>query len=87
MGTCTFWAELSWCATEHVEHLDDLLLRRTRLGILCERGAIPLLPRIRSLTEPYLSWSGERWAQEERRYADLWARCYGLPQDTGRKDT
>jgi len=86
-GTCTFWAELSWCATEHVEHLDDLLLRRTRLGILCERGAIPLLPRIRALTEPYLSWGGDRWAQEERRYLDLWARCYGLPQDQGRKGT
>lgn len=86
-GTHTLWGELCWCATEHVEHLDDLLLRRSRLGILCDRGAIPLLPRIRSLTAPYLSWNDSRWEQEERRYTELWSRCYSLPQARGHQGT
>ena len=42
-GTRIWWAELRWIAQhEAVHHLDDLLLRRTRLGlVLCPTAAKP----------------------------------------------
>ncbi|WP_296449269.1 glycerol-3-phosphate dehydrogenase/oxidase, partial [Rhodoferax sp. UBA5149] len=49
-GTNTLWLELVIAAKhEDVVHLDDLLLRRTRLGILLPRGGLDHLARIRSL--------------------------------------
>src|SRR3546814_8393861 len=40
-------AELRWSlAHEAVVHLDDLLLRRTRIGLVSEQGGAALLPRI-----------------------------------------
>ncbi|MDE3073298.1 MAG: glycerol-3-phosphate dehydrogenase/oxidase [Pseudomonadota bacterium] len=76
----TLWAELALAAgQELVLHLDDLLLRRTRLGLLLAGGAAAELPRIRQLCQPRLGWSDERWQQEEDRYLALWRRCYSLP--------
>lgn len=38
-GTRTLWAEVTWAAQqEKMVHLDDLLLRRTRLGLMLPRG-------------------------------------------------
>jgi glycerol-3-phosphate dehydrogenase len=80
-GTDTLWAELAWAAqSELVLHLDDLLLRRTRLGLLLAAGAQAELPRIRALCQPLLGWSDARWEQEERDYLALWRSCYSLPQ-------
>lgn len=80
-GTPTLWAELRWAAArEDVVHLDDLLLRRVRLGVLVEQGALPLLERIRPLVQPALRWDDGRWSQEVERYADLWRRCYAPPR-------
>jgi glycerol-3-phosphate dehydrogenase len=71
------WAELRWAAREEgVEHLDDLLLRRVRLGLLLPRGAADLLGRIRSIVQPELEWSDERWQQEETAYLQTWQRYY-----------
>ena len=43
------WAELRWAARhEAVIHLDDLLLRRLRLGLTCKNGGQELLPHILS---------------------------------------
>jgi glycerol-3-phosphate dehydrogenase len=71
------WAELRWAAREEgVEHLDDLLLRRVRLGPLLPRGAGNLLGRIRSIVQPELGWSDERWQQEEATYLQTWQRYY-----------
>ncbi len=71
------WAELRWAAREEgVEHLDDLLLRRVRLGLLLPRGASDLLGRIRSVVQPELEWSNERWQQEEAAYLQTWQRYY-----------
>jgi len=71
------WAELRWAAREEgVEHLDDLLLRRVRLGLLLPRGAGDLLGRIRSIVQPELGWSDERWQQEEAAYLQTWQRYY-----------
>jgi glycerol-3-phosphate dehydrogenase len=63
-----------------VLHLDDLLLRRTRLGLLLAEGGRAELPRIRALCQPRLGWSDARWQQEEGDYLALWQRCYSLPE-------
>jgi len=69
------WAELRWAAREEgVEHLDDLLLRRVRLGLLLPKGAADLLGRVRSIVQPELGWSDERWQQEEAAYLQIWQR-------------
>jgi len=82
-GTQTLWIELALAARhEAVEHLDDLLLRRTRLGLLLPHGALGLLPRIRPLCAPHLGWSGARWDEEAARYRDLVATHYQLPGAT-----
>ena len=71
------WAELRWAAREEgVEHLDDLLLRRVRLGLLLLRGGRDLLGRVRSIVQPELEWSDERWQQEEMAYLQTWQRYY-----------
>ncbi|MBE2202695.1 MAG: glycerol-3-phosphate dehydrogenase/oxidase [Anaerolinea sp.] len=78
--TKTVWAELRWAArAEGVVHLEDLLLRRTRLGILLPEGAAALLPRIRAICQPELGWDDARWAAEEQAYRQLVRCCYALP--------
>ena len=82
-GTQTLWLELTVAARcEAVEHLDDLLLRRTRLGILLPHGALAHLPRIRQLCAPHLGWSDARWQEETARYRALIAAHYQLPGAT-----
>jgi glycerol-3-phosphate dehydrogenase len=79
-GTRTLWAELRWAArAEGVVHLDDLLLRRVRLGHLLPRGGEAHLSRIRAICQPELGWRDERWEAEEDAYLELWRNCYGLP--------
>ncbi|WP_220814956.1 glycerol-3-phosphate dehydrogenase/oxidase [Pseudomonas paralcaligenes] len=76
----TLWAELALaCDDELVLHLDDLLLRRTRIGLLLAGGAATELPRIRELCQPRLGWSDARWEQEQQCYLALWRQCYSLP--------
>lgn len=76
----TLWAELRWAARyEQVEHLDDLLLRRTRLGLLLPEGGMQQLSGIRKSCQQELGWSDERWQVEVERYRDIWLRYYSLP--------
>ena len=79
-GSETLWAELRWAArAEAVAHLEDLLLRRTRLGLQLRRGGAEVLPRIRAICQAELGWNDERWLAEEAAYLDLWRKCYSLP--------
>lgn len=79
-GTQTLWAELRWAArAEGVVHLEDLLLRRTRLGLLLPQGGRALLPQIRSVCQTELGWDAARWQTEEAAYLELWECCYSLP--------
>lgn len=79
-GTNTLWLELAVAAQhEAVLHLDDLLLRRTRLGILLPRGGLDHLARIQALCEPYLQWGEDGWARETARYRRMVAAHYQLP--------
>ncbi|BBB60577.1 FAD-dependent glycerol-3-phosphate dehydrogenase [Undibacterium sp. KW1] len=79
-GTLTMWVELRWAARhEAVEHLQDLMLRRTRLGLLVRQGGLALLPRIRAICQPELKWNDERWENEQSAYLQLWNKYYALP--------
>jgi glycerol-3-phosphate dehydrogenase len=81
-GTETPWAELRWAArAEAVQHLDDLLLRRTRLGLQLKEGGAALMPRIRAVCQPELGWHDARWEQEQQDYTALWHAHYGLPRE------
>lgn len=75
------WLELRFAAREEgVVHLDDLLLRRLRLGLTNPGGAIALMDRIRACAQPELGWDDERWDLEAARYTDRWNRAYRLPR-------
>lgn len=75
------WAELRWAArAEAVVHLDDLLLRRVRLGLLLPQGGQAILPAIRAICQPELGWDDARWQAEEAAYRALWQRHYRLPE-------
>ncbi len=79
-GTQFCLAELKWCAAnEQVEHLDDLLLRRTRLGLLLPEGGATLLADIRSTCQQALGWDDATWESEQERYLQLWNNHYSLP--------
>jgi glycerol-3-phosphate dehydrogenase len=79
-GSSTLWAELRWAArSESVVHLDDLLLRRTRLGLLLPRGGRDILDRTGAICREELGWDEARWRDEAARYERLWAERYSLP--------
>lgn len=71
-GTPYTWGELKAAAgMEAVVHLDDLLLRRLRLGLLRPQGAIEHLDRVGEVIRSELGWSMERWNQEAAAYRKL----------------
>jgi glycerol-3-phosphate dehydrogenase len=80
--TPSLWAELRWAArSEAVVHLDDLLLRRVRLGLTLPRGGSDLMERIRETVQEELGWSDDRWKTEVTAYQELWKTCYGVPSE------
>ncbi len=73
------WSELRQAAHgEGVVHLDDLLLRRVRLGLLLPNGGQDHMARIRLLTQPDLGWDDTRWRKEVEAYQDLLKKSYRL---------
>jgi glycerol-3-phosphate dehydrogenase len=79
-GTRFLWAELRFAARcEQVVHLDDLLLRRTRLGLLLRQGGREFMPRIKAIVQSELGWDDARWRAEEERYHALWRAHYSVP--------
>ena len=73
------WAEVRWAArSEGIVHLDDLLLRRVRLGLLLPHGGLSMMDRIKSIAQPELGWNDERWYLEVANYTRLWKQCYSL---------
>lgn len=77
-GTPYSWAELRWAARhERVHHLDDLLMRRTRIGLVSRDGGAAILPRVLELCRAELGWHEVRCGREQARYLDTWARNHG----------
>lgn len=80
-GTYTSLAELRWAARhEAVVHLDDLLLRRTRLGLLLPNGGAQLFEALEKICAEEMGWGSEHWAIELKRYQQIWRQHYSLPQ-------
>ena len=80
-GAPYLWAELAWSAEhEAIRHLDDLLLRRFRLGILLPDGGQSLLPTLKPLVQPALAWTDARWTEEVERYGQVWRTAHGVPE-------
>jgi len=76
-GLQYLWAELRQAArAEAIVHLDDLLLRRVRLGLLTPEGGLPLLGRVRGLVQDELGWDDSRWQAEVDAYTQLWRTAY-----------
>jgi glycerol-3-phosphate dehydrogenase len=78
-STPYLFAELRHAArAEGVVHLDDLLLRRVRLGLLVPQGGADLLESIRPIVQPELGWDDIRWESEARAYNRLWKQSYSF---------
>jgi hypothetical protein len=72
--------ELRWAArSEGVCHLEDLLLRRTRLGHILPHGGENILPFVKQICLAELHWNESQWQQELADYQSLITRCYSLP--------
>jgi glycerol-3-phosphate dehydrogenase len=75
-GSVLAWAELRWACREAVCHLDDVLLRRTRLGLLLPEGGAALLEQVGKIVRAELGWDENTWQQESQRYLELWKNSY-----------
>jgi glycerol-3-phosphate dehydrogenase len=79
-GTPYCWAELRWSARyEQVQRLDDLLLRRTRIGLVMAKGGHEILSRVKEICCAELGWDEASWNQESNRYIALWQRDHTPP--------
>lgn len=73
-------AELRYAVRhELVAHIDDLMLRRTRLGNLLAGGGEAVLDRALGLCREELGWSEARAMSERERYVSIVTASYGLP--------
>jgi len=73
------WAELRWAARDGaVVHLDDLLLRRLRLGLQVRRGGVTEMEDLRPFIQPELGWDNIRWQWEAARYARIRELYYAV---------
>jgi glycerol-3-phosphate dehydrogenase len=71
------WAELPFNARfGMVEHLDDLLLRRTRLGMLLPDAGMTVMDQVKALTQGELRWTEDHWQSEISRYQEIYRQAY-----------
>jgi glycerol-3-phosphate dehydrogenase len=76
-GTNVLWSEVRFAARdEAVVHLEDLLLRRARVGLLAKNGGMDEVTRIKTIVQEELGWDEARWAREEAAYRAKWQACY-----------
>ncbi len=81
-GTHTCLVELRWATrAEMVETLADILLRRTRVGMLLPEGARVLWPQLEKICAEELSWDKSRWRDELAAYQQHYQKYYGLPAE------
>ena len=75
------WAEVWWALQrEQVVHLDDLLLRRVRVGLLLPDGGMRFLAHIKPWCQRWLGWDDARWQAEVQRYQELLRTVYQGPE-------
>jgi glycerol-3-phosphate dehydrogenase len=80
-GAVATWGDLRWAArSEGVVKLEDLLLRRVRLGLLLGDRTFDVMDRIRAIAQPELGWDDATWEREEKAYRATWTQSYGIPK-------
>lgn len=76
-NTTISWADLVKEARfGQVVHLEDLLLRRTRLGLITPNGGIHLMNTMEKYLTEELGYSKEWFAEEKENYLKLWSEAY-----------
>ena len=79
-GTPYGVAELRWSMREEqVRRLDDLLMRRTRLGLVAAQGGAAILARLEAACREDLGWDAARWRDEVARHLRNWAARHAPP--------
>jgi glycerol-3-phosphate dehydrogenase len=74
-------AECRWAIKyEAVIHLDDLMLRRTRLGSVLANAGEELFAQLQPLFAQELGWDQQRWDDELARYVAIWQNYYSIPK-------
>lgn len=87
-GVVSMFDKLFWSSIEDkrfseilknsfVVHLDDLLIRRSRLGLTSPDGGVECLEKKKGLVMSSLGWNVEKYNKELRRYKDV-LRYYRL---------
>ena len=80
-GTMTYWAQVRFAArSEFVVNLDDLLLRRTRIGLCVGEGGRAFEEKIKHICQQELQWDDAQWQQQWQNYLAVWQRYYSLPE-------
>lgn len=75
--TNILWAELVWSIEkEQVNHLEDLLLRRTRLGLISDEGCAYILDKIGHILIEEFDYSSSQFDNEKKQYLKLWNEAY-----------
>jgi len=76
-ATPYYKAELHW-ALAHLAvcHLDDLLLRRTRIGLFYADGGASMKEELSGLCQTYLHWDEKTFEQEWLRYQNIYHELY-----------
>lgn len=64
---------------ESVVHLDDLLLRRVRLGLVRRDGGADCLPLLKERLQYIMNWSEGDWIREVERYLRIIQESYSIP--------
>jgi glycerol-3-phosphate dehydrogenase len=76
-SSCFCLADCRWALRfESVVHLDDLLLRRTRLGLILNNGGEAILDKVQVLCQQELNWTNKHWQEELIRYRNIWKNNY-----------
>jgi len=78
-GTNTVWAEIPYTARhEAVKHLEDLLLRRVRIGLITPEGGKNHIGRIKKMCASVLPWNEDKWNTEINIYLEKWRLSHSL---------
>lgn len=79
-GTAITPLEIYYTAEhESVVHLDDLLLRRVRLGLVHRGGGADCLPHLKERLQYIMNWSELDWNREVDRYLRIIRESYSIP--------
>ncbi|MBF0204696.1 MAG: FAD-dependent oxidoreductase, partial [Desulfamplus sp.] len=78
--TAYLWAELSHEAAQgQVRTLQDLLMRRVRIGLILPFDGQEHFKRIKQLCQPALGWDDHHFEQEIARYREFWQTAHRVP--------